>query len=239
MGIVSSRTGIAFPCVKLTSKIKRTYMAPVAIVYKVPYRQQRNLHSNIMTEKFPISDYADASRDEILEELERLRARNAETRREMKRSQVIANMVRKLYRIEYMEVPAAELAGVFLELVAQSLSIDRAALLKQAPGGCFEVLHLLHDEKRAGKKVLEETEFVDGFAYVNASTPDSSFKFQLKKLLAADAFLWDYDEESGLALAIGNSSEESENQWRFDAGDRETVELASERLCKRGRTQSR
>lgn len=179
-----------------------------------------------MTEKFSISDYADASRDEILGELERLRARNAETRREMKRSQVIANMVRKLYRIEYMEVPAAELAGVFLGLVAQSLSIDRAALLRQAPGGCFEVLHLLHDEKRAGKKVLEETEFVDGFAYVNASTPDSSFKFQLKKLLAADAFLWDYDEESGLALAIGNSSEESENQWRFDAGDRETVELA-------------
>ncbi len=178
------------------------------------------------SEQPPVSDYADASRDELLEELARLRTRNTETRREMKRSQIIANMVRKLYRIEYMEVQAAELAGVFLGLVAQSLAIDRAALLRRTPDDCFEVVHLLHHPERAGKNVLKETEFVDGFAFVNASTPDSSFKFQLRKLLGADTFLWDFDKDSDFALVIGDSRNESETRWLFDAGDRETVELA-------------
>ncbi len=188
-------------------------------------RAYTSLKPVIMSEQPPTPEFKNASREELLEELSRLRARNAETRREMKRSQVIANMVRKLYRIEYMEVPAAELAGVFLKLVAQSLSIDRAVLLKQVPEDCFEIMSLLHDNK-AGKKVLKDAEFVNGFTFVNGSTPDSDFKFQLTRLLGVDAFLWDFDEDSGLALALGHSGKDSDITWRFDEGDREMVELA-------------
>ncbi len=178
-----------------------------------------------MRDQTGIHKLDEATRDELVEEIERLRGRMSETRREMKRSQILANMMRKLYRIEYQEISARELAGVFLKLVTESLAINRAALLRRS-GDSFEVRHLLHNEQKNGKQVLREAEFLEGFAYVNTSTPDSDFNFQIKKLMDADVLLWDYEEESGLALVLGHNRGEGESQWQFDQGDREMVELA-------------
>lgn len=171
------------------------------------------------------NNFDDASREELLEEIGRLRSRMSETRREMKRSQIVANMLRKLYRIERLEARPKELASTFINIVAESLDINRIALLKRDSAESFEVVKLLHKEA-IGKTVLRETGFVEGFAFLNPSTPDSDFKFQIKKLMDADAILWDFDEASGLALVLGHSDSEEASQWRFDQGDREMVELA-------------
>ncbi len=178
-----------------------------------------------MSEQTGIHNLDEATREDLLEEIARLRGRMSDTRREMKRSQIVANMLRKLYRIEHLEARAKELAQTFVGIVAESLAINRVALLKQDPDNCFEVVRLLHKEA-VGKKVLSEAEFEEGFAFLNASTPESNFKFQLKKLMDADTMLWDFDPVSGYALVLGNKDAESESQWEFDQGDREMVELA-------------
>lgn len=178
-----------------------------------------------MSESTGIYNLDEASREELLEEITRLRGRMSDTRREMKRSQIIANMMNKLYRLEHLEAPSTELAQAFLKIVAESLAINRAGLLKRDSDNSFEVVQLLHKDA-AGKRVLRGIEFVDGFAYVNGATPESDFKFQLKKVLDADAFVWDYDKQSGLALLLGHNEGESEALWHFDQGDREMVELA-------------
>ena len=178
-----------------------------------------------MSEQTGLYNFDDASREDLLEEITRLRGRMSDTRREMKRSQIVANMLRKLYRIEHLEARPKELASTFIGIVAESLDINRVAVLKRGADDSFEVVKLLHKES-VGKKVLKEVEFVDGFAFLNASTPDSDFKFQLKKLMGADSMLWDFDEDSGHALVLGHNEAEGESQWQFDQGDREMVELA-------------
>ncbi len=178
-----------------------------------------------MNEQTGIHKLDEASREELLEEIARLRGRMSDTRREMKRSQIVANMVRKLYRIEYLEIPTEELAAVFLGVVCEALAINRAALLKRGSNNSFEVLHLVHKDS-AGKKILQDIEFIEGFAFVNKATPDSDFNFQLRKIMDAGVFLWDYDQDSGLALVLGHNDSEQETQWEFDQGDREMVEMA-------------
>ncbi|MGD8378699.1 MAG: EAL domain-containing protein [Gammaproteobacteria bacterium] len=157
-----------------------------------------------------------------------VRARDEQTRAERtaRRSRTITSLIRRLYRLDRMNLERNDLAKVFLETALDSLTVDCAAVLQFDPViRAFAVLHAV-GFTTGGEDVLNGISVGDGFHYVNSSSPEDAFVAELRRVTGARYLLWNYDESTGFALLFANTVEDRHVHPPFQREDRELMESA-------------
>ncbi|MCG8433548.1 MAG: EAL domain-containing protein [Gammaproteobacteria bacterium] len=157
-----------------------------------------------------------------------LRTRDEHTRAmgSLRRARTTTSLIKKIYRLDHMNLSTSGLAKVFLETALDSLNIERAGLFRYEPGeGTFRPLHVVGFQV-GNLGMLKGVQAPTGFFYANAQTEHCEFCEAIEEATGARYFLWSFDEASNTALFFGNCIEDKQIHRRFDEADGEVMDSA-------------
>ena len=171
-------------------------------------------------------DYYRQLTEDLGGRLLRLRDEHTRAMSSARRSRTTTQLIRRLYRLDHVNLDMPNLARVFLETAVNALMVERAALLMHDEGGHgFKVLHAIGFEPPE-EGVLADVEVEGGFRFRNSQEEADVFGRHLEAVTGAPYYLWDHDNGAGVALYFGNSTEDLQVRHRFQAEDVEIVEAA-------------
>ena len=144
--------------------------------------------------------------------------------RDRKRSRVLAKLTADLHRQSWSLSSEEDFGLRFLQIVQGTLNVDQVALLFYSPGeqGFSARYRLGLSSERP--RWLQSPDPPKAFFFVNSKTPLDADLERLKTFLGCPCLLWAFNLESGVALAIGNTSEDQQLHLPFEENDREIVE---------------
>ncbi|MCI5208792.1 MAG: PAS domain S-box protein, partial [Candidatus Electrothrix sp. ATG2] len=142
--------------------------------------------------------------------------------RKAKRCRTVASLVRKLYGALHPQSTVDEIASTFLNLLSETLHIERAVLFTCLPeDNRFFVQYAL------GLQTTADSLYLDGeirdFAFANARSGSDLLLTELQNFLGLPFFLWSYKKEKKTALLLGNKIEDDDS-YSFDQDDQEVIE---------------
>jgi signal transduction histidine kinase len=155
----------------------------------------------------------------------RLQEEQSQAFREARRSRTLVKLLREAYRLGDVGTTAGDVGGPMLELVVDNALCDRAAFLREEPGGSgqFLIVHAIGLPASALAAVAAVPS-PPAFFYISSRERDGGENAVLA-VLAVPFVLWAYDRATGHALVIGNRSEGNVNR-PFEVGDQELIEGA-------------
>lgn len=155
-----------------------------------------------------------------------LKAQQEQTqaRQEARSSRTTAMLIHEIYRLVHAKVSLAELHQRFVQIIGDTLNVDRVALLKYQPeSGCFIAEQLLGFPKG---ELLRFTppQLPDEFYFVNSSCPVGPLSDCLRQAVGTPYLAWTFDLQSDLALLVGNLIEDQHLHRPFEIGFKEILE---------------
>ncbi|HWP95160.1 MAG TPA: EAL domain-containing protein [Gammaproteobacteria bacterium] len=177
-----------------------------------------------MTELERERDYYRALSNDLGAQLVRTRDEQTRAMRALIRARTATSLIRKIYRLDHVNLPTEGLARTFLETAVTTLTVERAALFRhEARQGGFVPLYAIGFTAPASG-ILHGIEVTDGFRCINSNTPADTFSEAVRTAIGARYFVWCYDASSGLALLFGNDVEDSYLHPPFENSDSELME---------------
>ncbi|MCI5140686.1 MAG: PAS domain S-box protein, partial [Candidatus Electrothrix sp. ATG1] len=142
--------------------------------------------------------------------------------RKAKRCRTVASLVRKLYGALHPQSTVDEIASTFLNLLSETLHIERAVLFTCLPeDNRFFVQYAL------GLQTTADSLYLDGeirdFAFSNTENDSNQLLEELQNFLGLPFFLWSYKKEKKTALLLGNNVKDDPS-YSFDKDDQEVIE---------------
>jgi len=140
-----------------------------------------------------------------------------------RRSQLLATLIRTVYRFADTTGSADAGGERFLESLLGTLSIDRGAVFKTSGDDrTFVRLHSLGFPPSLVSKPAFSSSPAE-FLFANSRTSGDPTSDSLRGALGVPFFLWGFDPRSGFALLLGNVTEDRHLHRPFEEGDRELV----------------
>ena len=159
-----------------------------------------------------------------------LRLTEEQTRasRQARRSQTTATLIRNVYRqLVRSAVPMDEISEQFLWVISETLSVDRAALFRyKHEKECFVLQHSL-DFPQEIQIDFGPSHLPKEFYSVNSSSsPCDPILESLRRAAGVPYLLWLFDPLAGIALLVGNATEDQHLHRPFEENDREIIKSA-------------
>lgn len=157
-----------------------------------------------------------------------LRIRDEHTRAmsAARRSRTTTALIRRLYRLDHINLDLHSLAKAFLDTAMKTLTVDRAALfMADEQGHGFHLLDAIGFQAPSDG-LFEGADVPSGFHLHNSTMQQDEFGRALERLTGAPFHLWAHDTGAGVALYFGNSTEDLQMRQRFIPEDAELVEAA-------------
>ena len=169
-------------------------------------------------------DYYKQLTNDLGKRILQLQRENTFIIRDRKRSRVLAKLTAEIHRQSWSLSSEENFGLRFLQIVQGTLNVDRAALLFYSQGEqAFITRYSLGlDPERPRWLLLPNPP--KAFSFVNSKTPLDSDLEILKTTLGCPYLLWAFNSDSGIALAIGNTSEDQQLHLPFEENDQEIVE---------------
>ncbi|MDX1442201.1 MAG: EAL domain-containing protein [Gammaproteobacteria bacterium] len=156
----------------------------------------------------------------------RLRDEHTRAMAAARRSRTTTQLIRRLYRLDHVNLDMPNLARVFLETAVNALTVERAALLMHDDGEHgFHVLHAIGFEP-ADEGAFADIDIQPGFHCRNSSMQPDAFASAVENFSGAPYFLWTFDTGAGVALYFGNSTEDMQLRQQFQPEDAEIIDAA-------------
>jgi PAS domain S-box-containing protein len=162
--------------------------------------------------------------NELGARLLRLQEEQTQARREARRNRTTARLIREVYRLAASEAPLDEISLSFLQIVLDTMSVDRAMLLEYVP----EQKHFVI-QNALGLSHLQQSYFLppdlpEAYCFVNSRSSPSPVLDWLRHVAGGPYLLWAFNPGAKLALLVSNDLEDQHFHRSFEAGDREIVE---------------
>lgn len=147
-------------------------------------------------------------------------------RQEARRSRTATRLIRDLYRLTDSNISLNEIGQRFLQIVLDTLIIDRGVLWQYLP---LEQRYV--PLQSLGFASFEPPGIVppeppSEYHFANSSTTPTPFVDCLRKTIGVPYFLWAFNPRAGLALLLGNAVEDQHVHRPFEAADQEIIEGA-------------
>jgi signal transduction histidine kinase len=154
----------------------------------------------------------------------RLEQNLGQVSREMRRSQIVAKLVRDAYAIGSLDLEEDGLGGPILAIIVAEVSFcDRALFFQQDPDqpGVFKVEH------SRGAATAERLSIPEAprFLFTSSAEPGGPEAQRLSEFAGVPFLLWAFNPASGRALLVGKRTESNIHR-AFESNDREIVEVA-------------
>jgi len=164
--------------------------------------------------------------DELGARVLRLQEELTSARREKRRSHTTATLIRDVYRLAESNVSMDEIGQRFLQVILDTLSVDRAALLKYLPEQrCFVAQHTL-GFPRDGQPSFTPPTLPGEYYFVNSASASEPLLDSMRQAAGVPYLLWAFNLKAGLSLLAGNATEDQHLHRPFEEGDREIAESA-------------
>jgi PAS domain S-box-containing protein len=165
-------------------------------------------------------DYYRRHCNELGRRILHLQAEKTSVRRDAARNRMLAELVANSYKLESSWTKLDDIERPCLQVILKAMHVDCAALLKFIPqNGCFEPISDLgfpHDLPSQFKPpMLLEENF-----HINSATPAANPLVESIRQFAGVPFLlWSFEPRAGLALLVGNNTEDQHLHRPFTERD--------------------
>ena len=137
---------------------------------------------------------------ELGDQLQDVSTRYRQVLSEVRRAQITTDLIRKLYRLDYLKLGADELAGTFIDMAANALGAPRAAIFRRCDTETgFECLKARGFVTPDGP-LLALANMRDGFVCSESFDTDIKLIGEVRGLTGARHFVWCYNRVSRLAV---------------------------------------
>ncbi len=144
----------------------------------------------------------------------------------LKRSRTATSLILETYRLMNEDISMEDMGRRFLQVFLSIMWADRAMILRSKDGShILEPQHYLGLENPGTSELELDHEFPE-YMFFNSRSEPSSETARINECIDSPYFIWMYDRKAGVALLIGNSTEDRNFRLPFMEGDREVVESA-------------
>jgi len=171
-------------------------------------------------------DYYRIHCDDLGSKVLRLQRELTSLQTSLKRSRTATSMILKTYRLIHDDVSIEDMSKRFLQVFLSIMWADRAMILQSRDGShILEPHHYLGLDHPGVPELVIEPDFPD-YMFFNSRSEPSSRTARISECIDSPYFIWMYNRKAGVALLIGNSTEDRNFRLPFMNGDREVVESA-------------
>jgi diguanylate cyclase (GGDEF)-like protein len=159
----------------------------------------------------------------------RLRNEQTRARRQARRADTLATVIRRTYHLDHTQLSEAGLAAEALAIIQEGLMIDRAALIRRDSSrtkGRMRPVAMIGFENF--DPVGQGTSKPPAFVYASSAGASDPFAETVAEYLGTPSCIWVYDDHSQYALALGNKVEDKQIKAPFDASDASFIEALLE-----------
>lgn len=155
-----------------------------------------------------------------------LQQKNTLAKRAARRSRMLAELIREAYTLSISFSSIDQICLKFMIVILGTLNVDRTAILNYLPGKRgFVVRYSLgfHADMRSGFTPLTQP---GQYHFVNSNSTIDPLLDSLRQFAGVPYLLWIFNLQHGIALVVGNATEDKQLHRPFDETDRELVEGA-------------
>ncbi len=150
----------------------------------------------------------------------------ARAQRQATRSRTTARLIRDIYGLADKEVSLLEIGQHFLQIILDTMRVDRAVLLSYQPEHNRFVTWFSLGFCQAEPDFITPPEPPAEFYFANSTTPAAPELDWLRQAAGGPYLLWTFNLVAGLALLISNDTEDQHTYPPFEAADQEIVQGA-------------
>ncbi|MGD9007219.1 MAG: ATP-binding protein [Desulfobacteraceae bacterium] len=156
-----------------------------------------------------------------------LQAEKTSVRRDAARKRMLADLVANSYKLESSWTKLDDIERPCLQVILKAMHVDCAALLKFIPqNGCFKPISALGFPRdlppQFNPPMLPEENF-----HINSDTPSSNpLVDSIRHFTGVPFLLWSFEPRAGLALLVGNNTEDQHLHRPFNERDYEITSTA-------------
>ena len=151
---------------------------------------------------------------------------NTRILRDHKRTRVLAKLIAEAHRQTSAGIKIEDIEKRFLQVLMGTLNVDCAAILEFVRDKSRFIVKERLGFGQNTPNLFRPQILPDEFVYVNSKTVSNAGIEALRKYVDVPFFLWSFNEESKLALILGNKSQDNNLHAPFEKKDREIVEGA-------------
>jgi PAS domain S-box-containing protein len=164
-------------------------------------------------------DYYRRQCNEMGRQILRLKAEKTRAKREATRNQMLAELVGNAYRLESNLSNLDEIERPCLQVILKAMHADCAALLKFIPQNtCFKPISALGFQgvlpSRFVPPMLPGSNF-----HISSGTPPHPIVDSMRQFAGVPFLLWAFEPRAGLALLVGNTTEDQHLHRPFNERD--------------------
>ncbi len=162
--------------------------------------------------------------DELGRRVLRLQQELTEVQKDVRRSRTTNSLILKTYHLINSDISVESIENHFFQAIMSSMSADRVFILRYD-----EVADTFTSEFTSGlmkdvKPVIKLPGRAPDFLFVNSKTEPDAIASTLCSAIELPYILWSFNRHEGVALLIGNNSEDKIYRFPFEDKDRSIVE---------------
>jgi PAS domain S-box-containing protein len=169
-------------------------------------------------------DYYRRQSDELGQQILRLQQELTEVRKDVRRSLTINSLILKTYNLINSDVSIESIENHFFQAIMSSMSADRILILRYDEAADTFVSEFDPGSRKDIKPVIKLPGKVPEFLFVNSGTAPGSIADTLCSAIETPYILWTFNRHEGIALLIGNKTEDKIFRFPFEEKDRSIVE---------------
>jgi signal transduction histidine kinase len=155
-----------------------------------------------------------------------LQQKNTLAMREARRSRMLAELIREAYALSSSFASMDYIGRRFILIVLSTLSVDRTAILTYIPEqASFTVKYSLGFQNDV-LPTFTPPQLPGEYHFINSDSTIDPLLDSLRQYAGVPYLLWTFNRRHGIALLVGNASEDQMLHRPFDEADREIVEGA-------------
>ncbi|MCD4775961.1 MAG: PAS domain S-box protein [Candidatus Aegiribacteria sp.] len=169
-------------------------------------------------------DYYRRQCDELGQRILRLQQELTEVRKDVRRSRTTNSLILKTYNLINSDVSIESIENHFFQAIMSSMSADRILIFRYDEVTDSFVSEYTLGLKKDTKLVIKLPGRAPEFLFVNSTTEPDAIAGALCGAIETPYILWTFNRHEGIALLIGNSTEDKIFRFPFEEKDRSTVE---------------
>ncbi len=169
-------------------------------------------------------DYYRQQCDELGRRVLRLQQELTEVQKDIRRSRTTNSLILKTYNLINSDVSIESIENHFFQAIMSSMSADRIFILRYDEVADTFISEFTPGSKKDVKPVIKLPGKAPDFLFVNSKTEPDAIASTLCNAIETPYILWSFNRHEGVALLIGNNSEDKIFRSPFEEKDRSIVE---------------
>ncbi len=156
----------------------------------------------------------------------RLQEEQARLQKETTSTRILAGLIQEAYRLANSEIVLEELCQQFLHILLDTLNADRATFFLYVPEQRSFIMQYALGVEQETPSTFTVTDLPQAYAVITPDSAPEALIASLRQVAGAPYLVWVFNPRSGIALLVGNATDDPARRPPFTEDDRGILEGA-------------